>query len=145
MVFLTNPLWLIKTRMQLQPGAAAQLKQPMKQEAYRGLWHAVRTIVREEGPRGLYKGRGVCGMWGMENDRFLPSLSHIHAIIYSRAVSRHPPDLPRRAAICDIRVAEARRRAVSRASPELLGAGRPGQDCGGARDIPVPGKGTGCG
>jgi solute carrier family 25 (mitochondrial folate transporter), member 32 len=55
MVFLTNPLWLIKTRMQLQPSAGVGgLKET--QEAYRGLWHAVRTIVREEGPLGLYKG-----------------------------------------------------------------------------------------
>ena len=56
MVFLTNPLWLIKTRMQLQPSKGAALP-TQKLEAYRGLWHAVRTIVREEGPLGLYKGR----------------------------------------------------------------------------------------
>lgn len=62
MVFLTNPLWLIKTRMQLQPGmaiagAAAVAATTTKQVAYRGLFHAVRTIVKEEGVRGLYKGK----------------------------------------------------------------------------------------
>lgn len=56
MVFLTNPLWLIKTRMQLQPGKSSGQPQPQHLEAYRGMWHAVRTIVREEGPLGLYKG-----------------------------------------------------------------------------------------
>lgn len=64
MVFLTNPLWLIKTRMQLQPMQQPQLEpgKARQQEAYRGLWHAVRTIVKEEGPLGLYK--GVCVLGG---------------------------------------------------------------------------------
>lgn len=56
MVFLTNPLWLIKTRMQLQPSAPAPGQPKPTHEAYRGLWHAVKTITREEGPLGLYKG-----------------------------------------------------------------------------------------
>jgi solute carrier family 25 folate transporter 32 len=47
----TNPLWLIKTRMQLQlEGKDAKLK------PYTGVWDAVRRIVAEEGPLALYKG-----------------------------------------------------------------------------------------
>ncbi len=43
----TNPLWLIKTRMELQsPG----------NEPYRGFLHAAQTIQRQEGWRGFYKG-----------------------------------------------------------------------------------------
>jgi len=43
----TNPVWLIKTRMELQrPG----------HEPYRGFAHAFKTIIREEGIVGLYKG-----------------------------------------------------------------------------------------
>jgi len=72
MVFLTNPLWLIKTRMQLQPGGASALESMTKavtapivastashlgkQIAYTGVTQALRTIVREEGVLGLYKG-----------------------------------------------------------------------------------------
>ncbi|CAB9499707.1 dinucleotide transporter 2, mitochondrial [Seminavis robusta] len=54
MVFLTNPVWLIKTRMQLQmkrSSDAYNVKKP-----YKGLVDAAATIVREEGFWALYKG-----------------------------------------------------------------------------------------
>ena len=56
MVFLTNPFWLIKIRMQLQMKQASQqlrIKQP-----YNSMFDAARTIIREEGYLGLYKGTG---------------------------------------------------------------------------------------
>jgi solute carrier family 25 folate transporter 32 len=47
-VLFTNPLWLIKTRMQLaRPGGAV---------GYASLLDAFRTITRDEGLRGLYRG-----------------------------------------------------------------------------------------
>ena len=48
MVFLTNPLWLIKTRLQLQVGKESG--------HYKNIAGAIKTIVKEEGIRGLYKG-----------------------------------------------------------------------------------------
>ncbi|CAM9171277.1 unnamed protein product [Pylaiella littoralis] len=52
MVFATNPVWMIKTRMQLQnKNAKVGVVRP-----YSGLIDAVRTITREEGPLALYKG-----------------------------------------------------------------------------------------
>ena len=54
MVFLTNPVWLIKTRMQLQMKKASDsygMKKP-----YDGIIDAARTIVREEGVWALYRG-----------------------------------------------------------------------------------------
>ncbi|KAL9181883.1 hypothetical protein ACHAXT_012226 [Thalassiosira profunda] len=63
MVALTNPLWLIKTRLQLQNSKLQQqLSQPQAKAAaqlkpaYRGLSHAAYTIVKEEGVLALYKG-----------------------------------------------------------------------------------------
>ncbi|KAF4347058.1 hypothetical protein G4B88_026261 [Cannabis sativa] len=45
----TNPIWLIKTRLQLQ--------NPLHQtRPYSGIYDALRTIMREEGWRALYKG-----------------------------------------------------------------------------------------
>ncbi|GMI94043.1 folate transporter 1 [Hibiscus trionum] len=47
----TNPIWLIKTRLQLQ--------NPLNQNRrYAGIYDALRTILREEGWTALYKGLG---------------------------------------------------------------------------------------
>ncbi|KAJ6989929.1 folate transporter 1, chloroplastic isoform X1 [Populus alba] len=47
--FCTNPIWLVKTRLQLQ--------NPLHQtRRYSGLYDALKTIMREEGWRALYKG-----------------------------------------------------------------------------------------
>ncbi|KAK8663960.1 hypothetical protein V6N13_083765 [Hibiscus sabdariffa] len=47
----TNPIWLIKTRLQLQ--------NPLNQNRrYTGIYDALRTILREEGWTALYKGLG---------------------------------------------------------------------------------------
>lgn len=51
---LTNPIWLIKTRMQLQSKAAAAAGAV----PYKGLWDALVQIGRTEGLRGYYKGLG---------------------------------------------------------------------------------------
>ncbi|KAG5623429.1 hypothetical protein H5410_008647 [Solanum commersonii] len=44
----TNPLWLVKTRLQLQT--------PNQIRPYTGFHDALRTIIKEEGWRALYKG-----------------------------------------------------------------------------------------
>ena len=49
MVAITNPIWLIKTRLQIQGG-----NPNMRQ--YTGLWNALFTIPKEEGILALYKG-----------------------------------------------------------------------------------------
>ena len=57
MVFVTNPIWLIKLRMQLQMKKASQGLRST-QQSYSGLIDAARTIVKEEGIWALYKGTG---------------------------------------------------------------------------------------
>jgi len=50
---ITNPLWLVKTRLQTQPIFKNQPRAAL------GTLQTVRAIVREEGVRGLYKGLGA--------------------------------------------------------------------------------------
>ncbi|CAN1122071.1 Folate transporter 1, chloroplastic, partial [Linum perenne] len=47
----TNPIWLVKTRLQLQT-------HHHQSRPYSGLYDAFKTIMREEGWRALYKGLG---------------------------------------------------------------------------------------
>eukprot|EP00804_Cyclotella_cryptica_P027529 CCRYP_007477-RC/>CCRYP_007477-RC protein AED:0.34 eAED:0.37 QI:382/0.5/0.33/1/0.5/0.33/3/0/385 len=54
---LTNPLWVVKTRMQLLADRGAG------QKVYAGYGDAVRTIWREEGLGGFYKGISA-SYWG---------------------------------------------------------------------------------
>ena len=64
MVCVTNPIWLIKTRMQLQlrhfkDGTAKGGDAKIPIRPYRNMFDAASTIVREEGPMALYKGASV--------------------------------------------------------------------------------------
>ena len=49
LVFIFNPIFLIKTRLALQGADSNKAK-------YSGMYDAAKTIVREEGIRGLYQG-----------------------------------------------------------------------------------------
>jgi len=51
----TGPIWLIKTRMQLQ----TSLKNFNEGTQYRSFYHCCLSIIREEGPLGFYKGLGA--------------------------------------------------------------------------------------
>lgn len=54
---LTNPIWMVRTRMQLHVDAAAG------HVAYKGYGDVIRTILREEGVKGFYKGLQA-SYWG---------------------------------------------------------------------------------
>lgn len=69
MVAFTNPIWLIKTRMQLQmKNAQAQLKSGSTisnetlKPPYKSMTDAARTIIREESVFALYKGSAAALM-----------------------------------------------------------------------------------
>jgi solute carrier family 25 (mitochondrial folate transporter), member 32 len=55
MVAMTNPIWLVKTRMQLQMRRASEQH---RIQPYANMVDAFRTIVRDEGWLALYKGSG---------------------------------------------------------------------------------------
>jgi solute carrier family 25 protein 33/36 len=54
---LTNPIWMVRTRMQLLADSSAG------QRAYTGYFDAISTISKEEGIKGFYKGIAA-SYWG---------------------------------------------------------------------------------
>lgn len=55
---MTSPIWVIKTRVQLQRGPiiGESRQRTAAEKAYANPISAVRTILRDEGPRGLFRG-----------------------------------------------------------------------------------------
>lgn len=51
----TNPIWLIKTRLQLDKNNAARVGD-VSARAYRNSWDCIRQVLRNEGPTGFFKG-----------------------------------------------------------------------------------------
>ncbi|KAJ7027883.1 mitochondrial carrier [Mycena alexandri] len=47
----TNPIWVVKTRLQLESSVRGALGAPLG-----GSWPTIKTIMRDEGIRGFYKG-----------------------------------------------------------------------------------------
>lgn len=50
----TNPIWLIKTRLQLDKNIVERGGQATRR--YKNSWDCIKQVVRQEGIRGLYKG-----------------------------------------------------------------------------------------
>lgn len=90
MVAITNPIWLIKTRMQLQMKRIGELHNI---QPYRGMWDAARRIAREEGYAALYKGSGpallLTSHGGVQFVVYEYLRKHFH---YTRAQRRHSSD-----------------------------------------------------
>lgn len=51
----TNPIWLVKTRLQLDKNNA-QRKGDISARRYRNSWDCIRQTLRNEGPTGFFKG-----------------------------------------------------------------------------------------
>ncbi|KAI2467881.1 mitochondrial carrier [Annulohypoxylon bovei var. microspora] len=51
----TNPIWLVKTRLQLDRNNAER-KGDVGARRYRNSWDCIKQVLRDEGPRGFFKG-----------------------------------------------------------------------------------------
>ncbi|KAI1212794.1 mitochondrial carrier [Annulohypoxylon truncatum] len=51
----TNPIWLVKTRLQLDKNNAER-KGDVSARRYRNSWDCIKQVLRDEGPRGFFKG-----------------------------------------------------------------------------------------
>jgi len=56
-IFATNPLYVVKTRLQTQD-MGLQVRAAWQQKKYKGTFHALRSIAKYEGLPGLYSGFG---------------------------------------------------------------------------------------
>ncbi|CAG8983097.1 hypothetical protein HYALB_00004539 [Hymenoscyphus albidus] len=52
---VTNPIWMIKTRLQLDKNVVEEAGGTAKR-VYKNSWDCIKQVVRKEGIRGLYKG-----------------------------------------------------------------------------------------
>ncbi|AQZ09518.1 RIM2 (YBR192W) [Zygosaccharomyces parabailii] len=55
----TNPIWMIKTRLQLDKAG--------KRKQYKNSWDCIRSILRNEGIRGMYKGLSASYLGSVES------------------------------------------------------------------------------
>lgn len=51
----TNPIWVVKTRLQLESSGRGEIGEGRRKQ-FGGSWDCIKKIMREEGPRGFYKG-----------------------------------------------------------------------------------------
>lgn len=82
---LTNPIWLMKSRVQLQAGATSS-----SPRLYRGYGDAIVRIFREEGIGGFFKGLSA-SYWGVTEGA-------LHFVVYERIKRRMIDDNRRRIA-----------------------------------------------
>lgn len=75
----TNPIWLIKTRLQLDKNKAER-KGDVSARRYRNSWDCIRQIMRHEGPTGFFKGLSASYLGVSE--------STLHWLLYENAKSR---------------------------------------------------------
>lgn len=54
-LLVTNPIWVVKTRLCLQYGTDASLTNSSQHQCYNGMGDALVKIYRNEGIRGLYR------------------------------------------------------------------------------------------
>lgn len=74
---LTNPIWLVKTRMQLQSSSNM---------LYNSSWHCLTSIVKNEGMRSLYKGLGASYLGVVESTMQWVIYEHMKKRIHARQV-----------------------------------------------------------
>ncbi|OTB07353.1 hypothetical protein M426DRAFT_318045 [Hypoxylon sp. CI-4A] len=75
----TNPIWLVKTRLQLDKNNAER-KGDVSARRYRNSLDCIRQVMRDEGPRGFFKGLSASYLGVTE--------STLHWVLYEEIKSR---------------------------------------------------------
>ncbi|KAI1822512.1 mitochondrial carrier domain-containing protein [Xylaria intraflava] len=88
----TNPIWLVKTRMQLQSSQAGSNSTAVRR--YKNSLDCTYQILRQEGIGGLYKGLSASYLGTVETILHLVLYEQLKGI-YSRALEKSNPSSPR--------------------------------------------------
>jgi solute carrier family 25, member 33/36 len=83
----TNPIWLVKTRLQLDRNRASD--DPTRGRQYRNSWDCIKQTVRHEGIRGLYKGLTASYLGVTESTMQWVMYEQFKATLERRAARRH--------------------------------------------------------
>jgi len=86
---ITNPLWLIKTRLQAQPIYKSQATSGAKPSTIA----TFRAILHEEGVRGLYKGLGASFLASTQAMVQFPIYEELKTVMCSTGKCYHIPQL----------------------------------------------------
>jgi len=79
----TNPIWLIKTRLQLEKS---------KGRHYKNSWECLKYVVQHEGIRGLYKGLSASYLGGVESTLQWVLYEQMRLFINKRSLELHGHD-----------------------------------------------------
>ena len=84
---MTNPIWLIKTRLQLDRSRAEGKVgggYHASARRYRNSWDCVQQVLQQEGIRGLYRGLSASYLGAVETTLHLTLYEHIKAVLIPR-------------------------------------------------------------
>ncbi|CAR66303.1 DEHA2F08448p [Debaryomyces hansenii CBS767] len=76
----TNPIWLIKTRLQLDK---------TKGKHYKNSWDCFKNVIKHEGVKGLYKGLSASYLGGVESTLQWVLYEEMKSIINKRSIEAH--------------------------------------------------------
>src|SRR5690349_16856696 len=84
----TNPIWLIKTRLQLQSNATTTTT-TISGNHYRNSLHCLKTIVQKEGFRALYQGLSASYLGVIEGTLQWVIYERLKRMLHEHRRSRH--------------------------------------------------------
>lgn len=88
----TCPIWVIKTRLQLDRSRAEKAGQPQAARRYKNAWDCVRQTLKGEGVRGIYRGLGASYLGVSESTLQWVLYERMKTWLAAREASLYPDD-----------------------------------------------------
>ncbi|OAL70157.1 mitochondrial carrier protein [Trichophyton violaceum] len=87
---LTSPIWVIKTRLQLDKSQSANSPQAAPRR-YKNSFDCARQVLRQEGPRGLYRGLSASYLGSLETTFHLALYEQLKMLIVRMRSNQDEP------------------------------------------------------